>query len=233
VWAARLSLPLLDWSSEPALVELDRQFFGPTGLAYAAIDLTGFHDVPSVLGVVRAPPGSTGAVGVGAGTAATIERAWLKALAEAFASRSAGAKLELLAPGNYGPAGEGVASFEDHIRYYADERRSQAAAFLDASPARTRAGDVRPLGRDPVATLCARVEAAGSSVYVVDVTSPDVAELGLVVTKVVAPELCALDVAHGARFLGGRRLYEAAVGLGLRAAPLAASELNPYPHPFP
>jgi ribosomal protein S12 methylthiotransferase accessory factor len=233
VWAARLSLPLLDWSSEPALVELDGQFFGPTGLAYAAIDLTGFHDVPSVLGVVRAPPGSTGAVGVGAGTAATIERAWLKALAEAFASRSAGAKLELLAPGNYGPAGEGVASFEDHIRYYADERRSQAAAFLDASPARTRAGDVRPLGRDPVATLCARVEAAGSSVYVVDVTSPDVAELGLVVTKVVAPELCALDVAHGARFLGGRRLYEAAVGLGLRAAPLAASELNPYPHPFP
>ena len=82
------------------------------------------------------------------------------------------------------------------------------------------------------ASLCARVEAAGSSAYAVDVTSPDVAELGLVVTKAVAPELCALDVAHGARFLGGRRLYGAAAALGLRA-PLAASEVNPQPHPFP
>ena len=80
--------------------------------------------------------------------------------------------------------------------------------------------------------MCKRVAAAGSSAYAVDVTSPDVAELGLVVTKVVAPELCALDVAHGARFLGGRRLYEAVAELGLRAA-LDEDEVNPYPHPFP
>jgi ribosomal protein S12 methylthiotransferase accessory factor len=233
VWAAQLSLPLLDWSAEQHLVELDRRFFVPSGLRYAAIDLSAFHGVPSVLGVVRAPPGLPGALGVGAGTAATIERAWVKALAEAFAARSAGAKLELLEPGAYGPTGQGVTTFEDHIRYYADERRATSAAFLDASPARTPAHRVRPLGRDSIASLCARVAAAGSSAYVVDVTSPDVAELGLAVTKVVAPELCALDVAHGARFLGGRRLYEAAAGLRLRAGPLAASQVNPYPHPFP
>ena len=64
-------------------------------------------------------------------------------------------------------------------------------------------------------------------------TSPDVAELGLVVTKVVAPELCALDVIHGACFLGGRRLYDAAAALGLRDAPLTEADVNPYPHPFP
>jgi ribosomal protein S12 methylthiotransferase accessory factor len=233
LWAAGLSMPLLDWTGAPALVELDRQFFAPTGLAYSAVDLSPFHGVPSVLGVVRAPPGFAGAVGVGAGTAATIERAWLKALAEAFAARSAGAKLALLERRSYGPSGEGVASFEDHIRYYADERRARPAAFLDGSLARTPVGDVGPLDGDPIASLCARVAAAGSSAYVVDVTSPDVAELGLVVTKVVAPELCALEVAHGARFLGGRRLYEAAFELGLRARPLAASDVNPYPHPFP
>ena len=233
VWAARVSLPLLDWSAEPALVELDRQFFAPAGLAYAAVDLSAFHDVPSVLGVVRAPPGIRGALGVGAGTAPTVERAWLKAFAEAFASRAAGAKLELLAGDDYGPNGEGVVTFEDHIRYYADERRSQAAAFLDASPVHTRASDVRAVAGDPVESLCARVEAAGSGAYMVDVTSPDVAELGLVVTKVIAPELCALDVAHGARFLGGRRLYEAAADRGLRRGRLDAAELNPYPHPFP
>jgi ribosomal protein S12 methylthiotransferase accessory factor len=232
-WAARLSLPLLDWSEAPALVELDRRFFAPTGLAYAAVDLSCFHDVPSVLGIVRAPTGFAGALGIGAGTAATVERAWFKALAEAFAARSAGAKLELLEPGEYGSHGTGVNSFEDHIRYYADEARAAAAGFLDAGSARTPADHVRALTGDPVAALCTRVVAAGSSVYAVDVTSPDVAALGLVVTKVVAPELCALDVVQSARFLGGRRLYAAAAELGLRNAPLTEGELNPDPHPFP
>ena len=232
-WTARLSLPLLEWSAAPALVELDRRFFAPTGLAYAAVDLSRFHDLPSVLGVVRAPAGFPGALGVGAGTAATVERAWFKALAEAFAARSAGAKLELLEPGTYGLHGEGVKSFEDHIRYYADEARATVTGFLDAGSARTPVDEVRPLTGDLVAALCARVVAAGSSVYAVDVTSPDVAALGLVVTKVVAPELCALDVVQGARFLGGRRLYEAAAELGLGKGPLSESDLNPDPHPFP
>ena len=232
-WTARLSLPLLEWSAAPALVDLDRRFFASTGLAYAAVDLSRFHDLPSVLGVVRAPAGFPGALGVGAGTAATVERAWFKALAEAFAARSAGAKLELLEPGAYGPHGEGVRTFEDHIRYYADEARASAAGFLDAGAARTPVDEVQALTGDLVAALCARVVAAGSSVYAVDVTSPDVAALGLVVTKVVAPELCALDVVQGARFLGGRRLYEATAELGLGKGPLSESDLNPDPHPFP
>jgi ribosomal protein S12 methylthiotransferase accessory factor len=232
-WNARLTLPLLDWGAAPALVELDRRFFAPTGLAYAAIDLSRFHGVPSVLGVVRAPSGFPGALGVGAGTAATIERAWFKALAEAFAARSAGAKLELLDAGTFGPQGDGISTFEDHIRYYADEARAAPAAFLDAGSGRTPVAAVRPLSGHPLTTLCERVAAAGSSAYAVDVTSPDVAALDLVVTKVVAPELCALDVVQGARFLGARRLYETPVSLGLRATRLTEGELNPYPHPFP
>jgi ribosomal protein S12 methylthiotransferase accessory factor len=227
VWANRLSLPLLDWSDDTRIGELDRRFFAVTGLTYAAVDLSCFHGIPSVLGVVRAPGGCPGAFGVGAGTAPTIERAWWKALAEAFAARSAGAKLALL------ESGDRIASFEDHIRYYADEQRAEAAEFLTASPTRTATISVAPLAIDHVEELCARVATAGSSAYVVDVTSPDVAELGLTVTKVVAPELCALDVAHDARFLGGRRLYEAAAAAGLRDTPLAEADVNPDPHPFP
>jgi ribosomal protein S12 methylthiotransferase accessory factor len=233
VWAARLSLPLLDWSTSPELTALDERYFAPAGLAYAAVDLSPVHGVPSVLGVARAPRGFPGALGVGAGTAATVERAWFKALSEAFGARSAGAKLALLDPRAYGPVGEGVRTFEDHIRFYADEERAAVAAFLDAGTGCTSVSAVRRLPGEPVATLCARVAAAGASSYAVDVTSPDVAELGLVVTKVVGPELCALDVVHGARFLGGRRLYEAAAALGLRDGALTEAELNPFPHPFP
>lgn len=233
VWAARLSLPLLEWAGVPPFEELDRRFFAPTGLRYAAVDLSAFHRLPSVLGVVRAPAGVPGALGVGAGTAPTLERAWLKALAEGFAARSAGAKLELLEPGAYGPTGEGVASFEDHIRFYADERRARPADFLDACHVHTPVTSVRSFGGDVISGLCERVRAAGSSAYAVDVTAPDVAELGLVVAKVVAPELAALDVAHGARFLGGRRLYATGAERGLRSGELAEADVNPYPHPFP
>jgi ribosomal protein S12 methylthiotransferase accessory factor len=88
-------------------------------------------------------------------------------------------------------------------------------------------------GRERIAALCRRVEAAGSSAYAVDVTSPDVAQLGLTVTRVVAPELCPLDVPHGARFLGGRRLFRAAFELGLAGAVLDEGSVNPDPHPFP
>jgi ribosomal protein S12 methylthiotransferase accessory factor len=228
VWANRLSLPLLDWTSDSRIAELDRRFFAPTGLTYSAVDLSCFHRLPSVLGIVRARGRCAGALGVGAGTGPTIERAWWKALAEAFAARAAGAKLALL-----GSDSDRIASFEDHIRFYADEGHAEAAAFLDASLERTPTGAVPSLGCDQVEQLCERVTAAGSSAYAVEVTSPDVAELGLTVTKVVAPELCALDVAHAARFLGGRRIYEAAAGAGLRDDPLAETDVNPDPHPFP
>jgi hypothetical protein len=50
---------------------------------------------------------------------------------------------------------------------------------------------------------------------------------------VVTPELCMLDVVHAARFLGGTRLYVAALALGLRSRPLDEDEVNPDPHPFP
>ncbi len=237
VWANRLSLPCLDWTLDAELRELDERFFRPTGLAYAAVDLSCVHDVPSVLGIVRSPAGTPGAFGVGAGTAATLTAAWWKALSEAFAARSAGAKLELMGGPPLGPWGRGVVTFEDHIRYYADRARAEGAGFLTRSEESVQSAEAPPLegqtDDDLLDTLCARVAAAGSTAYAVDVTAPDVRELGLVVVKTLAPELCALDVPHAARFLGGSRLYDAAAALGLSERPLLESELNLEPHPFP
>ncbi|HEY3184418.1 MAG TPA: YcaO-like family protein [Gaiellaceae bacterium] len=237
-WANRLSLPRLDWSGDDRLVALDRRYFAVTGLTYAVVDLSVIHGLPSFLGVVRARAGVAGAMGVGAGTSADVVRAWWKSLSEAFASREAGVKLTLVAPETtYGPYGEGVLGFDDHIRYYADHARAAGAAFLDASAVRRPVSGVPVLegatAENRVGALCDRVRRAGSEVYAVDVTSPDVRELGQCVVKVVAPELCALDVPHGARFLGGQRLYRAAYELGLRQTPLTEDDVNPEPHPFP
>jgi ribosomal protein S12 methylthiotransferase accessory factor len=236
-WACRLSLPLLDWQGHEQLEALDRRYFARTGLEYAAIDLSRFHHVPSVLAVVRAPRGQTGAVGIGAGTAATIEQAWWKALSEAFACRSAAARLALLGRGDHLLAdGSNVRSFADHILFYADHDRAERTRFLDASSDRihVRAIAALPVGLpERIGAVLTELDAAGSSAYAVEATAPDVAALGVRVVKTVAPELCMLDVVQRARFLGNPRLRRAPAQLGLLPQELPPDLLNSDPHPFP
>ena len=93
-WASRLTLPLVE-SAGPG----SRELFERSGLRFAAVDLSVIHRLPTILGIVRAPFGFPGALGIGAAAAPTVEQAWHKALGEAFAVRSAGAKLALLYPG--------------------------------------------------------------------------------------------------------------------------------------
>jgi ribosomal protein S12 methylthiotransferase accessory factor len=236
VWANRLSPPMLDWADDPRLQTLAERYFAPTGLEYAALDLSGFHDLPIVLGVVRAR-GSSAALGVGAAAAATLEEAWFKALAEAFATRSAARKLALVDPGRtFASDAADVLTLEDHIRFYADDEHAADTGFLTAG--RTRASsEVTSLGiesdAERVAALVGRIDVAGSRAYAVDVTAPDVRHTGLRVSKAIAPGLCSLDVPHVARFLGAERLYHLAERDTLTQPSSLLHDLNPLPHPFP
>lgn len=234
-WKCRLSLPLLDWSTDARLTALERRYFEPSGLRFGVVDASCFLNVPIAIAVLHGPPGSGAALAVGAGAAAAVGDAWLKAVSESFGvyrwlrqQALAGAKA---------PDVEAIESFDDHMLFYGSEAHAGRAAFLDGSPDRHRTGDVTCLEgttpREHTAAIMARLAAVGATAYVVDVTSPDVRELGLHVARVVAPELCALDVSHAARFLGGTRLARAAFDAGLRSRPGSPGDLNPDPHPFP
>jgi len=237
VWHNRLSLPLLDWDGESELTRLDRRYFSPSGLLYAAVDLSVFLDVPTVLGVVHGAAGCLGALGVGAASAPTVAVAWRKALAEAFSVQRWVRDVALEEPDRVGRPAAEIRTFDGHTLYFATEERAQQAAFLDASAERRDVTDVASLEGDHV---LAQIEAVtrrlgdrGISAYGVDVTSPDVRAAGLHVVHVLAPELCQLDVVEGARFLGGTRMYEAAYEAALVRRPLTPADLNPDPHPFP
>jgi len=121
-----------------------------------------------------------------------------------------------------------IHDFDDHIRFYAEPRNASRTHFLDASPARRNVRDVPTLEHPHIDVLCARLARRSASAYAVDVTSPDVRDAGLTVMRVVAPELCPLDVEHDARLLGCRRLYDEPVRLGF-----GKRGVNPDPHPFP
>lgn len=135
------------------------------------------------------------------------------------------------------PAPDAIETFDDHMLFYAEPGNAERAAFLDGSAVERPTAAVAPLeGATPLSrieSILSRLERHGASAYAVDVTSSDVRSLGLSVARVVVPELCALDVSHRARFLGGPRLLTAAFEAGLAPAPLELADLNPLPHPFP
>ena len=237
-WYSGLSLPRLDWSSEPELTSFDERYFRGAGLRCSAVDLSCFHDVPTVVGIVRGTPDDGAPLAVGAAAAPTVAEAWQDALGEAFAVRAwARAMSHEGRDRRFADDFSDLDGFDDHILFYASPEHARHAAFLDASPDENAAGEVAPLEgdnvTDQIAALCRRLAARGVTAYAVDVTAPDIAAAGLRVAKVVAPELQPLDVAYDGRFLGGRRLYRAAFELGLRAEPATFDDLNPHPHPFP
>jgi ribosomal protein S12 methylthiotransferase accessory factor len=237
-WKCGLSLPLLDWTDDEDMVTYDRRFFARTGLSFGVVDGSVFLDVPVAIAVVHGHSTSGASLAMGAGAAATVGEAWLAAVSEGFGVYRWVRQQTLdLPPGTPPPDPERIETFEEHLLSYARPEQAELAAFLDASGDRTPTRSVGALEgttpRSQVEAVLGRLSRHGLSAYAVDVTSPDVEALGLHVARVIVPELCALDVSHRARFLGGTRLYTAAHEAGLVSAPLEPANLNPLPHPFP
>ena len=235
-WWRRLSPPRLDWSLHPWMQAVDGRYFRGTGLTYHALDLSGLHELPIVAAVVCAP-GSRAALGVGAAANGRVEQAWWRALAEAFASRSACRKLRLLEPERrYEDDGSDVVCFDDHICFYGDDERAELASFLWSAEESRPVAAVVSLPSEANArraALLERIDRAGSRAFAVDVTAPDVAAAGLHVVRAVTPGLCPLDAEHNSRFLGSRRLLEPSERDILTGRMRTVEDLNPLPHPFP
>jgi ribosomal protein S12 methylthiotransferase accessory factor len=236
-WKCGLSLPLLDWSDDDELESYDRRFFCPTGVPFNVLDGSAFLDVPIAIAVVHGPPGSGASLAMGAGASAHVRDAWLAAVSEGFGVYRWVRQQTLAQPDRPVPDPDQIESFDEHLLYYAPVEHAELAAFLDGSAERRSTGSITPLEgtrpRSQVEAVLRRLTRHGLTAYAVDVTSPDVRSLGLSVARVIVPELCALDVSHRARFLGGTRLYAAAYEAGLVSTPLEPADLNPLPHPFP
>lgn len=81
-------------------------------------------------------------------------------------------------------------------------------------------------------TILKMFEEKNMEVAYVDITTPDVNELGFKVVRVIIPELQPLHGDERFKYLGGRRLYEVPKLLGYRSTESTEDELNQIPHPF-
>jgi ribosomal protein S12 methylthiotransferase accessory factor len=77
-----------------------------------------------------------------------------------------------------------------------------------------------------------RLAAVGCQAAYVDVTTPDVAPLGLHVVRAIATELQPIHFGFARERRGGRRLYEVARLMGYATADMSETDLNPCPHPL-
>ncbi len=84
-----------------------------------------------------------------------------------------------------------------------------------------------------VKKLIAMLGKQGLDVISFDLTTEDIDDAGFKVVRSIIPGMQPLDNNHGRRYLGGRRLYDVPVNLGLLSESLTEKKLNPHPHPFP
>jgi ribosomal protein S12 methylthiotransferase accessory factor len=128
-----------------------------------------------------------------------------------------------------------IRTFDSRVELYARADMHAALDFLFDSAERVRLSECQrdTRGTEPIIQgLVASVYEAGSDVILIDMTTPDVAELGWHAVKVFCPALQQLEGDHNHRLLGGSRWRDVPVKLGWRTTPLDPKNVNGYPHPY-
>ncbi|MEU8385595.1 YcaO-like family protein [Streptosporangium sp. NPDC048865] len=118
-----------------------------------------------------------------------------------------------------------------HSQIWLDPAMGEHLAPITAEGAPVPLERLPSITGDPYPAYLGRLAAAGLTAHAVDLTTADVAATGLRVSRVVVPGAYSNPPA-AFPFLGGDRLYDDPVRLGLRATALAEADINlvPLPH---
>ena len=236
LWLNRLPLPHIDIKDEPELADWFHEHFERDLLEYHLIDATTDVGVATLICVVVDHDLDPPILAVGGAARLDPVEAAQKAILEAAHTYFWGRALRN-DPRRYRDDFSDVLDFEDHVRLYASGALYERARFLLAEPSRRRLSDL-PRGdpgtwREAVELVTARIAAIGTDVLAIDLTTRDVADLGLCVTRAFVPGLQQLHAGFQFRRLGNPRLFELPRIMGYRSTRSSIDDLNPFPHPFP
>lgn len=236
MWMNRLPLPEIDLRGDERLSRLYDDVFARDGLEYRLLDATTDVGIPAIFCLLLdhsfSPPLACigGAARLSPGAAAT------KAMLEA-AHTFQWARTLRDDNKRYRPDFADVHGFDDHVALHASGQVLDSLGFLRRDDARR---DIAALPETAVGSyaeavrwIVRRLEEAGLEAFAVDITTPDVAEVGFHVVRAVVPGLIPLHAGHALRPLGNARLYEVAQRMGHDTRRRTIDEMNPVPHPFP
>jgi ribosomal protein S12 methylthiotransferase accessory factor len=237
MWMNRLTMPRLRVADDPELASQLAGVLAGRDARVTFVNLTNDYRVPVVLAVLESRLDGRQLVTVGSSAKRTFREAILKAFAEAVSD------LERL---RHTLAGSGprwkpepdfsnVTDFEWHSLVYTHPEYQPHLEFLTASPIEQAIPHEMERGGSPtdlLVDILSEFERHGHDVLAVDLTTREVADLGVSVVKIVAPEAVPLNPDHRFPPLGHRRLYEVPRRLGYRTSDSTVADLNPMPHPF-
>jgi ribosomal protein S12 methylthiotransferase accessory factor len=237
-WLNRLVLPGVEVTARDPDPYALRDTFDRLGFELAVVDLTLDLEIPVLLGVLRDRRNPDFLL---ANMVASLnpQRALAK-LCRELAQFSYGYLRDrgcFVTTVTQSMNPDDVWAFQDHLAFYQTRDKHRYVDFLTQAPRSRRLSEAARAPTFPdasmeLAELKERLAQRGYRVIVVDCTVPMVAQLGLRVVKVVIPGLQPLNAGHRRRVLGGNRLYQVPVELGLAECEKTLAELNPWPHPF-
>lgn len=234
-WHNRLPVPRIDIHSiAPPEIKKIMKRFAPSGVEIFLSDVTTDIAVCTVLALsVRS---SEPVAAVGAAASLGPEEAVRRALLEMALGRY-WLRQELLKNPHYSP-GEpfrDVQNLSMHGLIYGYSNMLSAFEFM--MNAKTRLFDDMRNGssgsiREDIEICLDIFREKGMDVLFKEITTPEIAELGFCVVRVLIPGMQPLDITHNHRYLGGRRVYTVPRLLGYMKRESRPKELNRYPHPF-
>ena len=211
--------------------------FRDAGHSVTLFDITLDVGVPTVLSVLRNNVPQAPALVLAAAADLSPERAVCKSLEELEHTRRYSqlitSHMPRLVPD---PQYKNVVDQISHLNFWCDHINAPLADFLFASDKRIDFNEMTNLatgdaGQD-LDGLLAKLHTIGHQSFIVDITTPDIEELGLVVMRAVIPGFHPMFLGHELRALGGSRLWEIPQKLGYRGVDRITGD-NPIPHPFP
>jgi ribosomal protein S12 methylthiotransferase accessory factor len=235
-WQSRTASPRVRVETLPEPIAGMARRFIATGDWVALLDLTTNNRVPTFVAVAVSDQPERPAFAFGAAAHLSPETAAAAAFADLAEARRLAQEAKrtkpLPAPAN---DWEDVSGWQDHLNFAADHRNRDLVAFALSSEDRRNFGDYDEPSEGSadldLEACVTRVMTAGHRAYAANLTSEDVAALGLAVVRVVVPGYQQLFIGHDLRALGGDRIYDVPPKLGYRGIDRGAAG-NPAPHPF-
>lgn len=237
VWQSKMSPPHIALGSlSCANTDLVGRFLSG-GASVELLNITLDHGIPTVLAVLGHTAPEFPALVFAAAAHLDWETAIRKSLEELALTLRLGKSLK-----SHKPRIETDSTFttvidkSGHVRLYCDHDQSRFADFLFESSRTVEYDALHSLGtgsfQEDLATLLDIMRKRLQPVVLVDVTTPDIRELGLVVVRAVLPGFHPLCFGHRLRALGGVRLWTVPQQLGYPGITQETGD-NRFPHPYP
>jgi ribosomal protein S12 methylthiotransferase accessory factor len=238
-WQSRLNGPRIRPETLSAAAQDRLARFSAVNLDVKIMDITTDVQCPTIMTIALSDSEVSPALALAAATDLSADIAVIKSLEELAHTRKFAKQLSEYTPPVPVEVAEGHPNVVDaytHLRFYCPQSARQFAEFAWASPELRDFPSVvdRSAGDDEesLKSLVGDLSALGLEAIACDLTTPEMADLGLSVVRVLVPGMHPLFMGHRNRALGGRRLYEVPKKLGQRGLESGEPD-NPYPHPFP